>query len=157
MIVYYLIGILGVIFDFFTKKAAVKYLKDAPDMVIIEDVFHLSYVENRGAAFGILANQRYVFIVLTVVIIATLIWWLHKKKPEGILMKLGATLVISGAVGNFIDRVFLGYVVDFLNFCLINFPVFNVADCLVCSGAFLIALYYLFFDKENTGRIEEEE
>lgn len=148
--IYSVLCFLGILLDFFTKKAAVKFLKDGSDIILLDGIFKLSYVENRGAAFGILADKRYVFIVLTVIIVAFLIVWLLKQKNTHFLIKLGASFVISGAIGNFIDRVFLGYVVDFLDFYLINFPVFNVADCFVCVGAFLIVIYYLFFEKEKT-------
>jgi len=148
--IYSVLCFFGILIDFFTKKAAVKFLKDGSDIILLEGIFKLSYVENRGAAFGILADKRYVFIVLTVVIVAFLIVWILKQKSSHFLIKLGTAFVISGATGNFIDRVFLGYVVDFLDFYLINFPVFNVADCFVCAGAFLIVIYYLFFEKEKT-------
>ena len=147
--IYVIIGLLGVIADFLTKKLAVNFLKDGAEFILIENVFKLSYVENRGAAFGILQDARYVFIVLTVLIVGFLIWILKSTKTNSIAFKTGITFLISGAVGNFIDRVFQGYVVDFLDFYLIDFPVFNVADCLVCVGAGLVVIYYLFFDCEG--------
>ncbi len=147
--IYFIIGILGVIADFVTKKLAATHLKGGNEVILIEKVFKLSYVENFGAAFGIFQDMRYVFIVLTVLIVLFLIWLLKSQKIENRLFKTGITLMITGAVGNFIDRVFLGYVVDFLDFYLINFPVFNVADCFVCIGAGLLIIYYLFFDCEG--------
>lgn len=147
--IYFIIGFFGVIADFVTKKLAVSHLKGGNEVIIIEKVFKLSYVENRGAAFGIFQDMRYVFIVLTVLIVLFLIWLLKSQKIESGIFKIGITLMITGAVGNFIDRVFLGYVVDFLDFYLINFPVFNVADCFVCIGAGLLIVYYLFFDCEG--------
>ena len=147
--IYFIIGILGVIADFVTKRLAVMHLKGGNEVILIEKIFKLSYVENRGAAFGIFQDMRYVFIVLTVLIVLFLIWLLKNQKFENRFFKTGITFMISGAVGNFIDRVFLGYVVDFLDFYLINFPVFNVADCFVCIGAGLLIVYYLFFDWEG--------
>ena len=147
--IYFIIGILGVVADFVTKKLAVAYLKGGNEVILIEKVFKLSYVENKGAAFGIFQDMRYVFVVLTVLIVFFLFWLLKSQKTQSRIFKTGIILMISGAVGNFIDRVFLGYVVDFLNFYLIDFPVFNVADCFVCIGAGLLVIYYLFFDCEG--------
>lgn len=147
--IYLIIGILGVIVDFITKKFAEFHLKGGSEVILIEKVFKLSYVENRGAAFGIFQDMRYVFIVLTVLIVFFLLWLLKKEKTESRIFRTGITLMITGAVGNFIDRVSIGYVVDFINFHLINFPVFNVADCFVCIGAGLLIVYYLFFDCEG--------
>lgn len=147
--IYFIIGILGVVADFVTKKLAVAYLKGGNEVILIEKVFKLSYVENKGAAFGIFQDMRYVFVVLTVLIVFFLFWLLKSQKTQSRIFKTGIILMISGAVGNFIDRVFLGYVVDFLNFYLVDFPVFNVADCFVCIGAGLLVIYYLFFDCEG--------
>ncbi len=147
--IYLIIGIFGIILDFATKKLAAAHLKGGTEVILIEKVFKLSYVENFGAAFGIFQDMRYVFIVLTVLIVFFLFWLLKDAKTKSRIFKTGITLMITGAVGNFIDRVFLGYVVDFLDFYLIDFPVFNVADCFVCVGAGLLIIYYLFFDCEG--------
>lgn len=152
--IYFVLVISGLIIDFITKKLAVIYLKSGTEKIIIDGIFKLSYVENKGAAFGILKNQRYVFIILTILIIAFILFWIIKNKPTSKMLKIGAALLISGALGNLIDRVMLGYVVDFLDFYLINFPVFNFADCFVCIGAGLVAIYYLFFEEGDTnGRV----
>ena len=106
---------------------------------VIEGVFHFTYVENRGAAFSLLQNQRWLFIVLTVAVSALIVAVLLKKRRSfAVLTRLSLTLLLSGAVGNLIDRIALGYVRDMLDFCLINFPVFNVADCCVTIGAILL-------------------
>ena len=106
---------------------------------VIEGVFHFTYVENRGAAFSLLQNQRWLFIVLTVAVSALIVAVLLKKRRSfAVLTRLSLTLLLSGAVGNLVDRIALGYVRDMLDFCLINFPVFNVADCCVTIGAILL-------------------
>lgn len=158
MIFYFFAGIIGIIIDFITKKLAVGYLKDGADKILIDGVFKLSYVENRGAAFGILSNHRALFIALTVFIVLLILIMLIKLKPKSRLLRWGATLIISGAAGNLADRIMLGYVVDFLDFYLIGFPVFNFADCFVCVGAFASLLYYLFFDgKKADGEVSDNE
>ena len=117
---------------------------------LIDGVFELAYVENRGAAFGVLQNARWFFIVLTVAACAALIWFMVKQHHKlHKLMRVCLALIVAGALGNFIDRLFLGYVRDMFYFSLINFAVFNVADVFVCAGALLVALSAL---KSEAGR-----
>jgi signal peptidase II len=104
----------------------------------------LTYVENRGAAFGILQGQRWIFIVLTVVIAAAIAYYLIKIPNKEIFLKTALSLVLGGAVGNLIDRVRLGYVVDMFDFTLINYPVFNIADSSLVIGSILLGYYLLF-------------
>ena len=157
--IYFIIGILGVIADFITKKLAVIHLKGGDEIVLIEKVFKLSYVENKGAAFGIFQDMRYVFIVLTVLIVFFLIWLLKSQKIENRIFKTGITLMISGAIGNFIDRVYFGYVRDFIRVDFIEFPVFNIADCFVCIGAGLYILYAFsdMFKKKEEKESDDKE
>ncbi len=115
---------------------------------IIKDFFYLTYLENRGAAFGILQNFRWGFIILTVIALAGMIWYFIKN--QHVLLRIALTLLVSGAVGNFIDRFSRGFVVDFLHFYPFgyDFPIFNVADIFVCIGVFLLSIYLLFIYKE---------
>lgn len=140
--------------DFFTKRRAQEVLSALDTVPLIKNVFHLTYVENRGAAFGVLANQRWIFIVLTVVILALLIGAAIKIKDKPRWLSMGICFVCAGAVGNLIDRVRLGFVVDFFDFRLINFPVFNVADIFVCVGAAVLAV--MFIIKEDKGKGYED-
>lgn len=142
---YILIGILTVVLDFVTKKLAVAYLAGQESLPLIEGVFQLTYVENRGVAFGLFQDQRWFFVLLSILILILLTWLYYKIKTRSIWMKLGAALVYAGAIGNLIDRVVQGYVVDFLDFCLIGFPVFNVADIAVCVGVVMLAIHYIFY------------
>ena len=108
--------------------------------------FHLHFVENSGAAFGMLDEHRWVFLVLSTVAIIGLFVFLAKKPPESRLAWAGFTLVIGGGVGNMIDRVMLGYVIDFIDFCA--FPnlwkwVFNIADACVCVGVGILMLWLI--------------
>lgn len=110
---------------------------------IIDTVFHLTYVENRGAAFSILQNQRWLFLILTPLIVATIIFVLYKKRIYSKIGRIGLYLVLAGALGNLIDRIWHGFVVDLFDFRLIHFPVFNVADIYVVCGVVLFFYYYL--------------
>lgn len=140
-----------VLLDQWTKYLAVLHLKGQSAIVLWEGVFELHYLENRGAAFGILQGQKGVFLVCTVLILF-LIAFFYIRMPEGkrfFLMRTVAVLLAAGAVGNLIDRMRYSYVVDFLYFKLIDFPVFNVADCYVTVGAVLLAVLILFVYKEE--------
>jgi len=116
--------------------------------VVIKDFFYLTYLENRGAAFGMLQNFRWMFIVLTVAALGFMIWYLIKNK--NIVFRISMSLLISGAIGNFIDRLFRGFVVDFLDFYPFgyDFPIFNFADICINIGAFLLVCYVIFVYKE---------
>ena len=139
----YIIIILSIIIDRITKILAVKCLKEK-SIDIISGVFRLTYVENTGAAFGIGGKSTALLTVISVLILIGVIFALLKYKPEENIAKISAALVIGGALGNIIDRMAQGYVVDFLDFCLINYPVFNFADCCIVIGAFLFCIYVLF-------------
>lgn len=130
--------------DQVTKYLAVAYLKEVISIEIIKGVFNFTYVENRGAAFGILQNQRWFFIILTVIISIGLFYYLIVHAHHSLLLRISLSMILGGAIGNLIDRIRLGYVVDMLHFSLIDFPVFNVADCFVVTGTILLAYYVLF-------------
>ena len=132
---------LGIVLDQVTKYLAVLYLKGVDTVPIWKDVFHLTYVENRGAAFGMLSEHRWVFLTLTTVAVLCMIGYsIAFGGRDRRLTILALSLIISGGIGNMIDRVALGYVVDFFDFVLIDFAVFNVADSLICIGAGLLLL-----------------
>ena len=137
-VLFSLIIAVGIAIDQFTKFLAVKYLGISTP--IIKDVLHLTYVENEGAAFGMLADSRWVFMLISTVAILIMAFYLYAGLAQGRLYEISVALIISGGIGNMIDRVALGYVVDMIDFCLINFAVFNVADSFVCVGAGLLVL-----------------
>lgn len=140
-----------VLADQFTKMLADTYLKNRAGIPLIEGVFELAYVENRGAAFGMLQNQRIFFLVLTVAALVALVYLYSKIPAEKKFYPLSVTVIflIAGAVGNMIDRTLNGYVIDFLYFKLIDFPVFNVADIYVTVSCFVLIFLLLFFYKEE--------
>ncbi len=146
-----ILTVLLVLFDQWTKALAVKYLMGNDGIPIIEGVFRLKYLENRGAAFGMLQNQQIFFILMTIFVLG-LLGYLYFKIPSVkryMPLEYNTILLISGAIGNFIDRVANQYVVDFLYFELIDFPIFNVADCYVVVGTFLFAVLIMFYYKEE--------
>lgn len=130
----------GIIIDQITKALAVAYLKAVETCPLIEGVLHLTYAENTGMAFGMLKNHRWVFMVTSTILILAMGFYLYAMKSENRLYDLAIAMVVSGGLGNMIDRVGLGYVVDFIDFRLINFAVFNGADSFVCVGAGLLML-----------------
>jgi signal peptidase II len=113
------------------------------------NIFDVTYVQNQGAAFSVLSGRTVVLSVISVVFcIAVAVFWI-KKKPSNTLLCTSLSLLFAGALGNGIDRIFRGYVVDYINLTFINFPVFNIADIGVTVGAALFILYIIFFDKED--------
>lgn len=137
--------------DQITKYHAVLKLKNKPAIPLIEDVLELNYLENRGAAFGLLQNQKFFFLFVGIVILGVILFVLFKipgKKKYDCLHVL-LVMIASGAIGNMIDRVRLDYVVDFISFVLINFPIFNVADMYVTISMIGLFILILFVYKED--------
>ena len=143
-----IVGAVLVIIDQIIKYFVSAYLQPVGSVSVIDNIFSLTYVENRGAAFGILQNARWVFIIATIAAIIAMVWYKIKFKPQGKVINTSLCLLLSGALGNMIDRIFLGYVVDMLEVTFIDYPVFNVADCFVVAGAILLCIYILFIYKE---------
>lgn len=145
-----LIMVILVALDQITKYLAIVNLKDQPAFVLMEDVFELHYLENRGAAFGMLQNQKVLFVIISVVMLFV-IGYLIVKFPEQGFRGLEITLVFisAGAIGNLIDRIRFDYVVDFFYFKLIDFPIFNMADIYVSVCCVVLILLLLFVYKED--------
>ena len=143
--------ILLVILDQITKNLAVVYLKDKPAYVIWDGVFELHYLENSGAAFGMLQNQKLLFVTIAVVILLVIGYILIKlpRNRHYAMLEVLLVLIASGAVGNMIDRVQFNYVVDFFYFKLIDFPIFNVADIYVSVSCVLLAVLVIFLYKDE--------
>ena len=140
-----------VLIDRVTKNLAVVQLKDQPDVPIVQNVFVLQYLENRGAAFGILQGQKVIFLIITIVILA-IVAFVYLKSPmkrRFTFLRFILVLIAAGAVGNMIDRIMQGYVVDFFYLIIINFPIFNVADIYVTVAAALLIIMALFVFKDR--------
>ena len=140
MILYILIIAFIIAADQLTKVWASSVLTEITTMPVIEDVFHFTYVENRGAAFGMLADHRWFFMILSVLGIGALFLWMLFDKSLTKPMKVILAMIIGGGIGNMIDRIMLGYVVDFIDCRFIDFYVFNVADSFVTVGCFLFVI-----------------
>ncbi len=140
-----------IILDQFTKHLAVVHLKDQPAIPIISNVLELDYLENHGIAFGMLPNQTVFILLIGVIFVGGLLFFLCKtpigKKYTALHIIL--TFIIAGGIGNMIDRVMYHYVIDFISFVLIDFPIFNVADCYVVCGSIALAFVAIFVLKEE--------
>ncbi|SKA83610.1 signal peptidase II [Caloramator quimbayensis] len=132
--------------DQLTKLIAKINLYPDVNIDLISGYLSLTYLENRGAAFGIFKNKKFFLIGLTSIVIAFMIYYLLKNKDISKYMKISLILIISGAIGNLIDRITKGYVVDFIHFYIKNifdWPVFNVADIFVVCGTILLGAIIL--------------
>lgn len=137
--------------DQLTKMWATAALSGGKDIAVWTNVFHLHYVKNTGAAFGILGGKQILLIVITGTITIVMLFYLRKLPQTfwGKWAKFSFILIISGAIGNLIDRIFLNYVRDFLYFKLIDFPVFNIADICVVVGVGILLVVMLLGDIEE--------
>lgn len=140
MILSVIIILAVVLLDQLTKYFSVLCLSGIPTFTVIENVLNFTYVENRGAAFGMLADNRAVFMIISSVGIVALFVWLVVSKPKSAWMRVGISFVIGGGIGNMIDRIGRGFVVDMIDCRFIDFYVFNVADSFVCIGCGMIIL-----------------
>jgi signal peptidase II len=143
--------ILLLVADQCTKYLAVQHLKDQNPVVLIKYTLELHYLENRGAAFGSLQGRQVLLLIITAIVLIGLIV-VYLKMPSNrrfLPLRMTVILLFSGAVGNMIDRIMNHYVVDFIYFKVINFPIFNVADCYVTIAAVLLAVLILFVYEEE--------
>ena len=145
----------GIGLDQLSKFLAVKLLAPIESVPLWEGVLHLTYVENRGAAFGMLADHRWVFMSISSVAIIAIALYLYSGRNTSKLYTAALMMIVSGGIGNMIDRIALGYVIDFIDFALIDFAVFNIADSIVCIGAGLLILS-LVLDIIKEAKAEKE-
>lgn len=133
-------------------------LKPVGSVDVINNVFSLTYVENRGVAFGMFENMRWIFIALTSALIIAIIIYMFSKKPTSKLFYVCAALIIGGGIGNLIDRIFYGYVIDYLSLSFFP-PVCNFADYCITIGTIILMIYVLFFTNtlKNDKRIEKND
>ena len=139
--------------DQYTKRLAVIHLKDGKDFVLIKNILSFSYLENTGAAWGVLSGKITLFAAFTCILIVLIILIiLRLERMAGVkyrMLQLDMAGLLAGAVGNLADRLINGYVVDFIKIDFINFPVFNVADCYVTLSMIILIIFLLFFMKED--------
>ena len=141
-----LLIIASVVLDQVSKLLVVANMELGQSIDVIPGIFRFTYIHNEGAAFGSMADSRWIFMILSSVAIIAILVYMFWKKPQSKLLRAALILVAGGGIGNMIDRIWLGYVIDFLDFCA--FPnlwmwIFNVADACVCIGAGLLALWMI--------------
>ena len=159
---FFFVSLFLIIFDQWTKHLAVAFLKGGAEIALLPRVLYLLYVENPGAAFGILRGQQFFFLLITIVVLLGILYTVWKipssfhsgqvereKSRSYFPLFWALCFVFSGAIGNCIDRQLRAYVVDFIYFSPIDFPVFNVADIYVSVSAFLLLLLFMFYYKET--------
>lgn len=137
--------------DQLTKYLAIDRLKGNQAFVLIDGVLELQYLENRGSAFGMLQNQKYFILFVGIVFLAVILFFLFKLPQQKKFCSVHILLafIVAGGIGNMIDRIRFDYVVDFIYFKLIDFPIFNVADCYIVCGTIILFLLFLFVFKEK--------
>lgn len=138
-------------FDQWTKYLAILHLKDQESISLISGIFQLHYLENTGAAFGMLSGMQwiFVFIALAVMILVAYVYFKIPWDKKYGYLRITGLFISSGAIGNVLDRIFRNYVVDFFYFELIDFPVFNVADIYITVGTIVLAILILFYYQEE--------
>ncbi len=143
---YFIISAMIIVIDQLTKHYMIQFLGKYGVHMLIENVLELTLVKNKGAAFGILQNQTLFFTIITMAVAIALVYLLTTL-PGQFLIKISLSLILGGAIGNLIDRIRLGYVVDFIH--INHWPVFNVADMCIVVGSVLLAAYALFSEKSR--------
>jgi signal peptidase II len=152
---YLIVAAAFVVLDQISKWLVVEFLKPVGSVTLIPNFLRLTYLENRGAAFGSFSEQRWVFMVFSTVAIVAVIVYLLRFAENNRLLRWTLALIVGGGVGNMIDRVALGYVVDFIDFCGIWSYIFNVADSCVCIGAGMMVLYCILSMRDEAEKQKE--
>jgi signal peptidase II len=146
-VILYLIGLAGLIAaDQITKLWAFNYLQKIGSMPVVSDYLEFSYAQNSGAAFSILQGRKIFLIAVPLIFSAVCIGLIISRRLKSPLANISLVLITAGGVGNLIDRILRGYVVDFIYLAKINFAIFNVADSCVTVGVVLLVLYLLIND-----------
>lgn len=152
-----IIAVVAVILDQVTKYFVVQGIELYETKPFIPGVMSLYHTRNTGAAFSMLSEHRWVFMVFSVISMGMIIYILVKEYKRHILMNISLGMILGGGIGNMIDRIRLEYVVDFFHTDFVDFAIFNVADCFITVGAVLLAVYLLFFESKVEKRIAEEQ
>lgn len=148
--IYWILILAMIIIDQAVKYWALTSLRPIGEIPLLQGVFHLTFARNTGAAFSMLRGKQFFLVILTTLVIIGLIFLMTKSLKTGgnKFMTLSLAMIIGGAIGNLIDRIRLDYVIDYMNFTLINFPIFNAADVFIVVGTCLLALLVIVFNVE---------
>lgn len=150
----FLISLGVIVLDQGTKFLAKAYISPGEHIRFIPYFMDLTYTENKGASFGMLAENRWVFMVASTVAIIGIIVFLIKYREVHPSLQISMALILGGGVGNMIDRVFRGAVIDFFEFSFVNFAIFNVADMFITFGAIILGIYLIFYYKKDQQKPE---
>lgn len=152
MILYFLLTVLVAGIDQILKFWTVNNLKGNEDISLLNGVLKFTYVENRGAAFGILKGAKYLFILLVILLLIFYLYVMIKKKFDSKVLILGLSLIVGGGIGNATDRLFWGFVIDYIKLSFFP-PVCNFADYCITAGTVLVLIYICFGKVKNQGKI----
>lgn len=150
-----IIAVIIVALDQIVKNWAAETLVNG-DIAIIKNVLYLKYAENTGVAFSMFSDNRWILVGVTSIMLAVVLAFFLSGKADGKLELFSLSLLLAGGVGNLIDRISLGYVIDYIDVRIINFAIFNIADICICVGAFLLCVAVYFSDKEEKEKKEKE-
>lgn len=145
VIVFWTIAVCWFVIDQGVKIIERLNMKPGQSIALIKDVFHLTYIRNNGAAFSSFSGQTWLFFGAAVIAVAAIYLFWRFEKPSTFLPVVGSSLLISGAFGNVVDRLFLGHVIDIFDVRIINFAIFNVADIGITLGAAAMIVWFIFF------------
>lgn len=146
MIIYYIIAMILIGLDQLSKYLTVQEIALGEVVSLVPNVLSLTYIRNSGAAWSILEDQMIFFYVITVVVVGALIYFLHTEGKKSPIASTGIAFIMGGAIGNFIDRLHLKYVIDMIRLEFINYPIFNVADMALTIGV-IILIGYIVYDE----------
>jgi len=147
----YLIALFVIALDQWTKWLIVKNMEIGESIEIINGFLYITSHRNKGAAWGILQNQMLFFYVITIIVVVAIIYYMQKYAKQNAMLGVALSLMLGGAIGNFIDRLFRKEVVDFIHTYIFgyNFPIFNIADSSLTIGVILLFVYFLFFEEKK--------
>lgn len=142
MLMMIILTIIFLIIDIVSKLLVSNLLDVHDSIIIIKDFFFITYVRNTGAAWSMFAGKTWLLIIVSLIIIGLICYYIYKNRPKSKIEMVGYSLVLGGAIGNFIDRVIYGYVIDFFDFYIFgyNYPIFNMADIFIVIGVIILVL-----------------
>jgi len=153
VLIFSIISIMLIVIDQIIKLWSFNSLRMGNSITIISNILELDYLENRGAAFGIFQGNVVALAIISIMIMVIIIVYMVKNKIKNQIFLLALIFIISGGIGNLIDRIFRGFVIDYIELLFIKFPVFNMADVYVFLGAILISYYILFLEEKEKNNV----